>query len=253
MRTLALASLIFLSFNSAASADSSRIGGNYAQRSLVVPQRTLRIDAGPRLPLGPLQPMRDGTFTITSGDAPNGRRTGLQLNLGLAAGLTENLDVGVLALPVRLTPDTDYLDPVLYGTYRFSRGELEAGVYLAIDLPVQDHFDVTAGIPLILHVGNDVRADLAALLHIRFDDDHQPIDLMFPFELAFNINAHVFLGPETGIVIADFDNVYVPLGFFVGYTFGRLGDLRGEFRFPSVDHGFDLFQILFRAELFFDL
>lgn len=255
MRIHALAGLaLFLSTSvtSVAFADSGRIGGNYSQRGMVVPQRTLRIDAGPRVPMGPTAPMRDGTFGIDSNDFAGDRNTWLYLNVGATVGLTDNLEVGLLALPLLLVPDTHYRDPVLHGTYRFTRGELEAGVFLGFDLPIDDELDVTGGIPLVLHVGNNARVDLAALLHVRFDDN-SPVDLMFPFELAINVSPRLFLGPETGIVIADLDEVLVPLGFFVGYTLGKLGDLRGEFRLPSIENAFDRFQILFRAELFFDL
>lgn len=252
MRTLVLASLIVLLTASVASADSGRIGGNYAQRGLTVPQGTLRVDAGPRLPMGAGAPMRDGTLGVLSVDGAGERETAIYLNAGLAAGLTDSLDVGLLVLPLLLTPDTAYRDPVLYGTYRFSRGELEAGVFLGFDLPVDDALDLTGGIPLVLHVGNQVRVDLAALLHVRFNED-SPLDLMFPFELAFNLSPRVFLGPETGIVVANFDDVLVPLGFFVGYTFGSLGDLRGEVRLPNISDAFDAFQILGRFDLYFDL
>lgn len=250
MRIVALASLLSLLSIPVASADSNRIGGSYTQRGLVVPARTLRIDAGPRLPMRPTAPMRDGTLGLAA--QGEGDNTALYLNAGLAFGVTDNLDIGVLALPMLLAPDTRYGDPVLYGTYRLSRGELEAGVFVGFDLPVNDELDITAGIPLILHAGSSARVDLAALLHVRFDDN-SPVDLMFPIEIAFAASRRVFVGPESGIMIADFDRVLVPLGFFVGYTLGQLGDLRGEMRLSNIGDAFDSFQLLFRAELFFDL
>jgi hypothetical protein len=200
----------------------------------------------------PTLPMRDGTLAVHSSNVPGARGTELLLNVGAAIGVTENLDVGVLAVPLQLTPHTLYRDPLLYGTYRLTTGELEAGVFVAVDLPVNDSLDLTGGIPLILHVGNNVRVDLAALLHVRFGNN-SPLDLMLPFELAFNVVPRVFLGPETGIMINDFDRVFVPLGFFVGYTFGALGDLRGEMRLPNISDTFDQFQLLLRADLYFDL
>jgi len=252
MRTLALAGLIWLSLSGVGAADSSRIGGNYAQRGLTVPARTLRIDAGPRLPMQPYAPMRAGTVAVDSTDVPGDRQTALQLNLGFAAGVTENLDLGVLAVPLLVSPDMRYGDPLLYANYRLTQGVLEAGVFVAVDLPVDDHVDLAGGIPLIMHVGSSARVDLAALLHVRFGAG-SPLDLLFPFELAFNISSSVFLGPETGITIADFDSVAVPLGFFVGYTAGSLGDLRGEVRLPNISDTFDRFQLLLRADLYFDL
>lgn len=250
MRIVALASFFLFLSIPIASANSGRIGGSYAQRGLVVPQRTLRIDAGPRLPMRPISPMRDGTLAIWQGNEDD--NTQLFLNAGLTFGITENLDVGVLALPLMLSPDTHYGDPILHGTYRFTRGELEAGMFLAFDLPVNDKLDITGGIPLILHAGNSARVDLAALLHVRFDDE-SPVDLMFPIEIAFAATHRMFIGPESGIMVANFDRVLVPLGFFVGYTLGQLGDLRGEMRLVNIGDAFEAFQVLFRAELFFDL
>ncbi len=246
MRIVALASLFLFLSIPVASANA----GRYVQRGLVVPQRTLRIDAGPRLPMTPVTPMRDGTLGILQLDED--ADTLLYLNLGMSFGVTPDLEVGVLALPMLLSPDTRYGDPVLHGTYRFTRGELEAGVFLGFDLPVNDDLDITGGIPLVLHVGNSARVDLAALLHVRFDDE-SPVDIMFPIEIAFAATQRMFLGPESGIMIANFDRVLVPLGFFVGYTLGSLGDLRGELRLVNVGDAFEAFQLLFRAELFFDL
>lgn len=253
-RTAVLVAFALLSLPPLASTASAdrRLGGNYSKSGLVLPRGTLRLDAGPRLPMDPTAPMRSASLGIDSRDTAGNRNTLMFLNVGATVGLSENLEVGVLAVPLLLAPDTHYGDPLLHGTYRLRSGELETGIFVGIDLPVQDDLDITAGLPLALHVGNSARVDLAALLHVRFNDE-SPVDLMFPFELAINVSQQLFLGPGSGIMIANFDEVLVPLGFFVGYSLGHHGDLRGEFRLPSIDNAFDRFQLLFRAEFFFDL
>ena len=229
---------------SSAAADTSRMPARYAERPLVVPQHTLRIDGGPRWPLPNGQIVH--TVVDNAEDA-------FVVYGGASFGATGDLDLGV-AVPLTLSPDLDVLDPLFHGTYRLIRGDLELGLFAALPIPVQNEFVMLLGVPVQVGLGTAARIDTGGFLQI---DPGDRTDLVIPLAAGFNLSPTLFLGPEAAFYLDDFDNARLLFGFFVGHTIASggsvLGDLSFRFRMPDADQGLDLFQLIFAADLYFDL
>ena len=78
-----------------------------------------------------------------------------------------------------------------------------------------------------------------------------------PFSAPIQVSPEVFVGPELGIQILDFETVALPLGVIAGYTLGSgvgsIGDLFGRLVITDVAHGANTVRFDLGAELFFDL
>ncbi len=226
----------------------------HAQRHLVTPRHTLRLDGGPRWPLPP------GQLEFYSSDP-------ILFRPGVTFGLTRDFELGIVQ-PFRLTPDGDILDPTLHGLYQFVEGTVDVGLHFQVSLPLfnEPHYLGTlVGVPLQFHLGDRVRLDMGGFLTMAFaleddpaTDDDVFVDAVFPLLLPINVTRNVFLGPEFAVAtVGEFDDVAVPLGFFAGYTIeaggGTLGDISGRFRSLDITYGIDPWAIIFAADLYFDL
>jgi hypothetical protein len=79
-----------------------------------------------------------------------------------------------------------------------------------------------------------------------------------PLVVNINVTRQFFLGPEVAIwTEGKFDYTRVPGGFFLGYTLAdggeTIGDLSIRFRDLNLRESGDVMQLIFAADLFFDL
>jgi hypothetical protein len=223
-----------------------------AQRGLTLPAGTVRIDANFDL------------FDLTND-------FGAALSAGGAVGIIENLDAGMLLLPIVFAPEGGFGDIRMFGKYRFWNGDtVEVAGRLELVLPSDStnlsttDFSLSFGAPVRIHLGDTMRIDTGvefslALLrgptgdtifgiagpqgfplkrHALSDRSVAGVPLMF----TINVTDAVYLGARTGVGIADFgnadDTTFIPLGFSGGYTVagesGPLVDITARFRWPNL-------------------
>ncbi|PKN55067.1 MAG: hypothetical protein CVU56_23210 [Deltaproteobacteria bacterium HGW-Deltaproteobacteria-14] len=164
----------------------------------------------------------------------------ISLIADVSYGITDDFEVNVLALPLVLSPDTDYGNPVLSATYRFYRGPVEVGGYLGIRIPVQDGSDLqlTPGLPVLLGLTGTTKIITGVYLPITFGDD-TVVSLSIPIEFSANLGPQFFIFLNSGIALPDMDPDFanVPLGVGLGYSLAAaadrpLADLYAAFQFP---------------------
>lgn len=235
---LVAATLLLLSWSTGALAQP------YAGRSLTLPEAALRLDAGTRWP-------------YPAGSLSLGLREPepVHVRMGLSAGLTRDLELGALLLPVRLNNDAEYLDPSVHLLHRFGTGEVEPGLLVRASIPVQGDFVAVVGVPVRIHVAPTVRVDLGGFLLMAFPDRGTFASLLLPVELGINVTDEWFLGPLLGInvnnLIGDRDaNTSIPLAFFGGYSWG-VSDLRLQLDLGNLDDDVRATTLSFRVDLVF--
>jgi hypothetical protein len=107
-----------------------------------------------------------------------------------------------------------------------------------------------------VHLSNAMRVETGGFVRFSFDDD-TTVTLHAPVSLPIQVSPEVFVGPETGVEIRDFDAVAVPIGVIAGYTLGggisSIGDLFARLTLADITHGADTIRFDIGAELFFDV
>ncbi|TNF27589.1 MAG: hypothetical protein EP329_19270 [Deltaproteobacteria bacterium] len=169
----------------------------------------------------------------------------ISLIADVSYGITDDLEANVVAVPLVLSPDTEYGNPRLSVMYRFVRSVVEVGAYVGVTIPVQDGSDLvlTPGLPVLLGLTTTTRATTGIYLPMTFGDE-TIVSLSIPFEFAVNFNPQFFLFASTGIGVPDmdFDAFNMPLGVGVGYSLAAaadrpLADIFAGFSFPMFING----------------
>jgi hypothetical protein len=249
----ALASVVVLgAFGGEARASSRLVGSDYNSRPLVLPKGVLRLDGGPRRPYpnGQVMPAGQLQFLINQDNDDLA-----YLVPGAGFGVIDNLELG-LVWPLEISPDPNLHDLSAYGKYSLQRGSVEVAAYAEVRVPIEDDLELTGGIPVYVHLSDSMRIETGGFVRLRFGDDTS-VSVMAPMSLPIQVSPQVFVGPETGIEITDFDTVAIPLGVLAGYTLGggisSIGDLFGRLTLVDIVHGADTVRFDVGAELFFDL
>jgi len=217
-----------------------------------LPKGVLRIDAGPRRPYsnGQLMPAGQLQFFINKDydDAA-------YLVPGAGVGVIDNLELGAV-WPLRISPDLDLSDLSVYGKYSLQRGQIEVAGYAELRIPIENDLEITGGVPVFFHIGNDVRLETGGFVRLTFGDDTTATFLV-PLSAPIQVSSEVFVGPEIGLEIRDFEDVALPMGVIAGYTLGggisSIGDLMARLTFADVTNGTDSVRLDVGAEIFFDL
>lgn len=208
----------------------------YSERPLTINQGTIAIQAALQYYKVADQETAFGTISIDPI---------ISLLADVSYGITDDFEVNILAIPLVLSPDTDYGNPVLSATYRFLRGPVELGAYVGILIPVQDgsDFGLTVGLPALLGLNASTKIVTGVYLPISFGDS-TVVSLQIPIEFAVNFTPQFFFDVFTGINMYDMDPDFlsVPLGVGLGYTLAAsadrpLGDLFARFSFPAFING----------------
>jgi hypothetical protein len=182
------------------------------------------------------------------------------MNLGATFGITNDIEVGALVVPIQFNDPAGYGDPEFFATFRFLHTpsiELGARLNLVIATP-RDGLSAGAlimpGVPLLVHVGKILRIDAEVAVPISVQagtgistsggpeittTNAVGVGLTVPVEVAVDIIEPLHADVTTGLTIGDFrdaaDSTVVPLGFGVGYAIGTkrpLLDLDLAFNWP---------------------
>jgi hypothetical protein len=235
-----------------ASASSRLVGSDYNSRPLVLPKGVLRLDGGPRRPYSNGQVMPGGQLQfLINRDADDFAF----LVPGAGYGVVDDLELGAV-WPLQLSPQLNLLDLSAYGKYSLQRGSVEVAAYGEVRVPIEADLELTFGIPVFVHLSDAMRLETGGFIRLSFADD-TAVTLLAPVSLPIQVSPEVFVGPETGIEIRDFESVAIPLGVLAGYTLGggisSIGDLFARLTFADISHGADTIRFDVGAELFFDL
>jgi len=222
---LMLAVAFALFFTDRASAQISTYPTRYVQRPLTLGSGMLRFD---------------GNAIFRHHAGPPAETFGIEGGLGI--GLTRDLELGALFLPLQLAPSVDYQRPSVYLMGRLARGTAEVGVRGTITIPTNDQEYVTleAGLPVLIHFGRAARLDFGAFLQLETSDPLQWY-VRFPLALSFNVTPRLALGPYAGFRLRlDARDNEIPVGFLLSYTIGGgnghpVGDIGGQFQFDDVN------------------
>lgn len=202
-----------------------------AQRPLTLPAGLLHIDAGL------------GFSKICPGFGGTGRcaRTLVAMSVGASYGITDDLEIGALVLPLLFSPDFDYGDPSLYAQYRFVTGDVEVGVRADITFPVLGRFLAEVGVPVWFKLSPTVALRTGGFLTFA-DVGEAGVGLSLPFAAVFNATESLWLGVDTGMSFlfnsgGPGDTFVMPLTLQVGYAIpggsgAPLLDVVGSFGFP---------------------
>jgi len=192
--------------------------------------------------------------------------TGFALHAGVRYGITDDLEVGAIAVPLALSPSFDYGNPSLWGTYRLLHGPVELGFHVGLSIPVVSgsKFGVTPGIVGLFGLTNTTSLWWGVLFPISFTDP-VIVSLDIPLQFRLNLSENFFAHISTGLSVTDFDfdTAMIPLGLGVGYTIAEghhpFVDIHVGVRFPMFlfpnspgdTVSADLWQINLGASIFF--
>ncbi len=237
MRTTALMLGGFvLLLAASAGAQPRGVRTRWSQRSLTMPSRTLRIDLAPPdyalLDSGAIGEGYGFRFHGYDGNDPDDDPDEVVVTsgVGLAFGITPAVEVGAKLLPIRFTPNPDYLDLELYLRWAFVRTRAaDVGVQFGMQLPTDSPrlFGSSVGLPVRIRMGDVGRLDLGIELEVLFWDADGDGDVDvdgnvdLPMALSFSVTERFYLGGQFGLFIYDFDTVSVRGGGHVGFTVGR--------------------------------
>lgn len=257
----------------ATEAPSSGGGKNptaYAKRGLTMAPGTVRIDysnAGFGITDSPgIGALGGGSRGLTLGY--NGSDFTVALGLGASVGIIENLEAGMLLVPLALSPATDFGNMGFYARYRFMAGSFELGGQVALTIPTQGGFGLSLGLPALIRLSDTMRLDTGVVVNLTLDPG-TAVGLGVPVLLAFQISDPFWFGLRTGVNFGNFDafgdTINVPLGVAAGYAVAMNGtasllDITGEFTWTGFINTAnpdtiqpDVFAIILGANLYLDL
>jgi hypothetical protein len=108
---------------------------------------------------------------------------------------------------------------------------------------------------VFVHLSNSLRIETGGFIRFGFGDDSY-VAVHVPASIPIQVSPEVFVGPEVGIEIVEFDDVAIPVGVIAGYTLGgisSIGDLLARLTIADIGSGVDVVRLDIGAELFFDL
>jgi len=205
----------------------------YSERPLTITEGTIAIQGAfdylklPTLDLGPLGSVTPDPIISFVAD--------------VSYGISDDFEANIIAVPVVLSPDTKYGNPVLSGTFRFLKTAVELGVHAGFVIPVQSgsNFQLNLGVPALFGLTDTTKILSGLYFNLDFGDS-TIATLRIPIEFAVNLTPQFFLDVFTGISMFDVDpdNLAIPLGVGLGYTLAAsadspLADLFVRFQFPA--------------------
>ena len=159
--------------------------------------------------------------------------------LGAAYGVMDDLEVrAALPLSFGILGGDASVDLGVGAVYRFMKGSMEMGAALSVQIPFMTNFELSAGVPVLFHIGGTMRIRTGVMLTL--------IDM--PMFMATGINVPAIVDVSwlenlpislvTGFHLLHLEGggFVVPLGAEAGWTFGDgapVVDLLGTFSFPS--------------------
>jgi len=229
-RTLALSCVLSAAFVAAPTSAHADDDEGYP---LVFDQRPIVLTAG----LSQIE----AAFGARKIDSPLFPDVFLRLDATFDYGVTDNLTVGILAVPLALTPEADYGNPRAYARFRLIKGPVEVGVALGVTVPVNSgSLGVDVGLVARLFLNKAAYLNIGGTFGINFATG-TPLSLSIPVDLGISLSRNLFLTVASGFNIPVLDNDFwaVPLGAGVGYTLeaangGPMADLFLKFNLPFI-------------------
>lgn len=164
-----------------------------------------------------------------------GGSTTFGFQIGGQFGITEDLQVNALLIPLNLSPSAGFGDMRLGGRFRFIKGNFQLGADLQLNIPTNTSFGIIPSLVGQLNSGN-FRLDVGAGVALVFTD---PLgkELQVPVAASLNFGDAFYAQVITGIYLPNFDFLRLPLGFGAGYTIAKGGqpmlDLGATFTFDN--------------------
>lgn len=224
-------------------ASAQPVPSEFVSRHIVLPENTLRIDAGHHFPF------YDGQFkhVIVRRGADE-----QYINPGASFGVGSDVELG-LVLPVQISPNGNLRDPRAHVTFQFHNAEVEAAVFGVVQVGLWGGTELTTGVPIYWHASRTVRLDTGGYLKLTFSDASR-IGLVLPAQLPIQISPEFFAGPEAIFEIGDLSEpgAGLNLGGFLGYTIeaseGSVVDLYGRLRTLDVLGGVPRLELMLGLE-----
>jgi len=177
-------------------------------------------------------------------------RTAAGVNMEMAVGLTEHVELGVRT-GLRLF-DRQYFDggaspvanPELRVRWGFlSGGVAEVGLEGRFIAPIEagTYAGIAPGLPIALHLGDSVRLDTGVWMPFIFGPNHTAVGISVPVDIWIQVTSRVWLGPMTGLASPDISPPFgnsitlVSMGFGVGYQITHYLDFKSMFLFPGLN------------------
>jgi hypothetical protein len=204
-----------------------------SQQPLTLPGRTLELDGAFGLLRLPVPAM--GTFLP-------GFETDWTLAFGAGFGITDNLTVRALIVPLTFTSNgTDFGNPTVSLLYRLSQASFaELGAEVDVLFPVASGSKLTfdLGLPLLLRAAW-LRVDTGLFVALGNDpNDNFRSALTIPLLVSLDVTEQGYIGVDSGpaIPLSGSGATVLPLGFRAGFRAkGKLGpivDVGPVFEFP---------------------
>jgi hypothetical protein len=204
-------------------------GAGYLGRPLTLPAGHGRIDLGPPdwgyMEHGALNNGRGLRLVV-----PPFGDTQVFLGAGGGYGITDQLEVGGLVLPLQLADDTDLGDLEAYLRYAFAPGG-NLAVQGTLRIPTATELGLGIGIPIFVSLGGESRLETGFELELIFYDDTL-VNLDVPAAFQFALGSDAYIGPRTGLVVVDLEEVAINLGGQIGVTINSMVELSGGVNFP---------------------
>lgn len=202
----------------------------YSGRSLILDSGTVRLDLAPadrglRTVFGNSNRLQPG-LVITKQQGVSDHF--LDLNIGVAAGIGDVVEIGAVALPLGLLPDSRPDDtvgnPSIYARVGTSEGDVQIAGQAGLIIPAVSGSEavLSLGVPVQIQLGHMARISTGA--SVILSDLNGDVDATFyaPVELAGNVSREFFLGVNSGVAFEispdEGDNGSIPVGAFAGYT-----------------------------------
>jgi hypothetical protein len=140
-------------------------------------------------------------------------------------GLTEDLTVGVLAVPLALSPESAYGQPTAYGTLRLvDKEKYEVGAHAGLVFPGPNGGDLGLGAGLLgrIYLHKAAFLNVGALFNVTLSDPAlTQIDI--PFDLGVSFTRNLFFTLDTRFIIpeGEFDALILSSFAGLGYTVGQ--------------------------------
>jgi hypothetical protein len=211
-------------------------------------------------------------FGLGVGHAPGPDRSAAGINMEMAVGLTDRVELGVRG-GLRMTDNRD-VEPDNYGRL-FDRQYFDGGAGIlanpevrvrgaivrgdVAELALEGRFIVPVdpntvagaefGMPLALHLGDRVRMDTGFWLPTVFANPGPILGISVPFDVWIQITPRLWLGPMTGLYWPNVSHnppgnqPYVSMGFGLGYSITHYLDFKSMFLFPALNEDSRFFGV----------
>jgi hypothetical protein len=183
-----------------------------------------------------------GTWSFAGG-AGVGRfwgsdETSLGITAAMSYGIVDAFELGTFVMQLQLLERVVYDRPSLYAIAQLFNGQhFTIGAKLEVVAGIQSYspWTVTIGIPQHYYPTERLRLELG--LYVEFvQSETRLTNFHVPASLDLQVTDAVFGSLSTSFVLIDGEQVVIPLGLGIGYTFERdqqpLCDLRAEFQWP---------------------